>query len=383
MKTKAAFMICILAASLAGCASYRNAGDPALAKRPDMHTSQNSLDWAGVYEGVLPCADCPGIETRLTLSRDGSYELSTRYLDRQAAPRIVRGQFAWDAGGNAIALDANGDGQRFAVGEGRLSQLDRDGSPAGTQSANRVLRLVSPAGAAAPPGAALVPVLEAHRWTLETATDAQGRSIEALSPAPGQAFVFGFSGARVSVQGACNRMTGGYRIDAAGQLSIDRMAATMMACEAPAMQADAALSALLAQPLKIDLVDGPSPVLRLASVNREVLVLRGQSTPEARYGKGSLIFFEVDSQPVACKNPFSTDTSCLRVREVRFDEQGLRVGPPGEWRPLYEDIEGFTHRAGERNVVRVKRFQRSPAPAGASEVVYVLDLVVESEIVSR
>ncbi|HSH50375.1 MAG TPA: copper resistance protein NlpE N-terminal domain-containing protein, partial [Bacteroidales bacterium] len=30
---------------------------------PDMHTSEISLDWQGTYKGVLPCADCPGIET--------------------------------------------------------------------------------------------------------------------------------------------------------------------------------------------------------------------------------------------------------------------------------------------------------------------------------
>lgn len=380
---KTASMVFILAAGLAGCMPQKATDVPPVAKPPDMHTSQNSLDWAGVYEGVLPCADCPGIKTRLTLNRDGSYELSTLYLDRQVAPQIARGRFSWNAGGNAIALDANGDGQRFAVGEGRLSQLNRDGSPTGTQSPNRVLTMVPPASAASPPGAALVPILEAHRWTLESATDAQGRRIETVSPAPGHAFVFSFSGPRLSVQGHCNRMNGGYRIDAAGQLSVDRMAATMMACEAPAMQADAALSTLLAQPLKVDLVKGPSPVLRLTSVNQEVLVLRGESTPEARYGKAMVTFLEVAPQPVACKNPFSANTSCLQVRELRFDEQGLRVGTPGEWRPLYESIEGFTHRTGERNVVRVKRFQRRPAPAGESEVVYVLDLLVESEVVSQ
>jgi heat shock protein HslJ len=370
-----------MAAGLAACMPRKDTGDPALAKQADMHTSQNSLDWAGVYEGLLPCADCPGVKTRLTLKRDGSYELSTQYLDRQVAPRTVHGRFSWNAGGNAIALDANGGGQRFAVGEGRLSQLDRDGSSTGTPASNRVLTLVSTATTATPPATALVPTLEAHRWTLESATDAQGRRAEAVSSAPGHPFVFDFSGPRLSVQGGCNRMTGGYQIDAAGQLSVGRMAATTMACEASAMRADAALSALLAQPLQVDLADGPSPVLRLVSINKDVLVLHGQPTPEARYGKGSLIFLEVAAQPVACKNPLGADTFCLRVRDLRYDDKGILVGPPGEWRPIHENIDGFTHRTGERNVVRVKRFQRSPAAVGESEAVYVLDLVIESEIV--
>jgi len=115
-----------------------------------MHTSQNSLDWAGVYEGVQPCADCPGIATRLTLNRDGSYELSTQNLDRQVAPQLVRGQFTWNTTGNAITLDANGGGQRFAVGEGRLTLLDRDGSSAPPPAPNRVLTLVPAAAPTAP-----------------------------------------------------------------------------------------------------------------------------------------------------------------------------------------------------------------------------------------
>ena len=34
------------------------------------HNSQNSLDWAGVYQGILPCADCEGFDTVITLNWD-------------------------------------------------------------------------------------------------------------------------------------------------------------------------------------------------------------------------------------------------------------------------------------------------------------------------
>ena len=27
----------------------------------DSHTSKNALDWNGIYQGTLPCADCEGI----------------------------------------------------------------------------------------------------------------------------------------------------------------------------------------------------------------------------------------------------------------------------------------------------------------------------------
>ena len=109
---------------LTGCTS-RN--DGAAAAPDPAHSSRNALDWAGTYEGVTPCADCPGIRMRLTLQRDGDFEQSTQYLDRQAAPQTVRGRFSWNAAGNTITLEGAGGGQQFRVGEGRLLQLDRDG----------------------------------------------------------------------------------------------------------------------------------------------------------------------------------------------------------------------------------------------------------------
>lgn len=103
------------------------------------HNSRNSLDWAGTYEGVTPCADCPGIRMQLTLQADGRYQLRTQYLERQVAPTSVTGRFSWNADGNAITLDAAGSGQQFRVGEGRLLQMNRDGSAPSWNTPYRVL----------------------------------------------------------------------------------------------------------------------------------------------------------------------------------------------------------------------------------------------------
>ena len=48
----------------------------------DSHTSDMSLDWAGVYEGVLPCADCDGIETTLELKKDHTYVATYKYIGK-------------------------------------------------------------------------------------------------------------------------------------------------------------------------------------------------------------------------------------------------------------------------------------------------------------
>jgi hypothetical protein len=94
------------------------------------------------------------------------------------------------------------------------------------------------------------------------------------------------------------------------------------------------------------------------------------------------VFLEVAPRKIECRLPSGAAGECLQVRDIHFDGQGLRKGAPGPWRPFAETIEGFTHTVGVRSVLRVDRYERSPAPAGAAAVRYVLDLVVESETVA-
>jgi heat shock protein HslJ len=224
--------------------------------------------------------------------------------------------------------------------------------------------------------------LESHRWTLTSATGSQGQRIDGLPPGAGRPIVFSFAEGRLNIEGRCNRIFGGYQIDGDNRLVLGRMASTMMACEPAAMKVDATLSELLAAPAKIELAPGAEPVLRLVTAANATLSFLGQMTPEARYGPPTRIFLEVAAQTVACANPTSGASKCLQVRERRFDAQGLVVGTPGEWQPFYDPIEGYTHQPGVRNVLRLKRFERG-ASAGGSPFVFVLDLVVESEVVAR
>jgi heat shock protein HslJ len=227
---------------------------------------------------------------------------------------------------------------------------------------------------------ALVRSLQDNVWTLQSAAEAAGQPIEGLM-VPGQAFVLRFDGARLVVTGGCNNMTGSWRLSPQGQLMTGRLAATMKACEPALMQADAALSAVLAQHLDVQLQSGTAPSLRLVSPTRQTLVLAGQPTLESLYGAPKRMFLEVAPQTVPCQPGAGAPTQCLQVRERRFDAKGLRIEPPGEWGAFHGRIDGYTHTPGVRNVLRVNRYQRTQVPADASRYVYVLDLVVESETV--
>lgn len=89
-------------------------------------TSQNSLDVDGTYEGVLPCADCDGIKTRLTLvDSTGVYTLVEEYLKDGVKPIETKGKYHWSKDGGTIVLDK--DGVQYKVGEGKLFRLDENG----------------------------------------------------------------------------------------------------------------------------------------------------------------------------------------------------------------------------------------------------------------
>lgn len=257
-------------------------------------------------------------------------------------------------------------------------------------SALLVAACAAPPGPApsAPPASAarnaqVAQQLAAHHWRLASATDAGGRPLAALAPPVASTVEFGFPDGRIEIRGGCNLRGAPYQIAPDGRLLVGRVVTTMMACEPPLMQVDATLSALLATPLRIEVADGVNPGLRLTAESGATLAFAGRPTPEARYGAPTIAFLEVAPRRVACSHPMIPNARCLQVRDIRYDQQGLKVGPPGEWRLLYEDIEGFQPTEGVRNVVRVKRFTRSPVPADASATLYVLDLVVESETVPR
>jgi uncharacterized lipoprotein NlpE involved in copper resistance len=94
------------------------------------HNSLTSLDWEGTYKGVVPCADCEGIETKLTIGKDLTYTITTKYLGKPN-PDVYKesGTFQWDVAGNIIRLNKRENApDKYKVGENILIQLDMEGN---------------------------------------------------------------------------------------------------------------------------------------------------------------------------------------------------------------------------------------------------------------
>lgn len=87
--------------------------------------SQNALDWPGVYEGVLPCASCEGMQTRITLTQDNGVTSETIYLGKDEKIISERGSITWDEQGQKITLP---NGSQYLVGENQLFMLDTQGN---------------------------------------------------------------------------------------------------------------------------------------------------------------------------------------------------------------------------------------------------------------
>jgi uncharacterized lipoprotein NlpE involved in copper resistance len=91
-------------------------------------TTQNSVDWAGTYQGVLPCADCEGIDTELVLNEDGTFKRTMTYLGKEGEPVVNEGSFTWTADGGTVEMTIGDETARYFVGESYATQLDMEGN---------------------------------------------------------------------------------------------------------------------------------------------------------------------------------------------------------------------------------------------------------------
>lgn len=89
-----------------------------------MHEAKTSLDYQGTYVGTLPCADCEGIATKLTLTVD-AYTLETTFLGKSQEVFSNNGTYRWTKQKNVIQL-FNQD--FYWVIENQLVKLDGQGN---------------------------------------------------------------------------------------------------------------------------------------------------------------------------------------------------------------------------------------------------------------
>ncbi len=216
--------------------------------------------------------------------------------------------------------------------------------------------------------------LQAYHWQMPKTLDSGNQAPVQLT----------FQDGSVFVEGLCNTLRTGYQINGSA-MTMGKVAGTLRMCDDPAlMKFEQDVAARLETTASFGIAGaaaqdpGQQPVLTLRFADASEWQLQGKPTNETKYGSAAeTIFLEVEPQLAPCSHPLIPNKQCMRVRTIEFDANGLKRNQ-GEWQLFYDDIEGYTHTAGVRNVLRIKRYTRPNPPADASRYVYVLDMVVQA-----
>lgn len=92
---------------------------------------QHSTTPTGTFRGVLPCADCPGINYKLTLNEDMSYTENVMYLGKSTTAKTRSGKFEVK-NENIVWLKDKSKKEgmnHFTLDSGGLTMLDINGNP--------------------------------------------------------------------------------------------------------------------------------------------------------------------------------------------------------------------------------------------------------------
>ncbi|UJP63708.1 copper resistance protein NlpE N-terminal domain-containing protein [Mongoliitalea daihaiensis] len=228
-KTSIVAMICLL---MSACQSEKSTVETSEDMTFAMgDNSRSSVDWNGTYKGTLPCADCAGIETKIIIKSDETFERSMKYLGKEDDLFFDQGTFEWDDLGRTITLTNESDEkQSYQVGENILFQLDQDGNRI-TGDLAEMYTLVKNFTDYE---------LENKKWIL---IELRGTPYEKRSDDKEAFLFFDNETSRFYGNTGCNSINGGYELQDGYRITFGNVASTMMAC--PSLENDQIIGSLL------------------------------------------------------------------------------------------------------------------------------------------
>jgi len=219
MKNNFLIILLALLTLISACKTDKKSIQPSEAT-PD--NSRTSLDWKGVYRGVLPCADCEGIQTEIALNIDLTYQITSKYLGKNEEAFKEIGTFIWDDAGAKITLknsEPNSAINQFLVGENMLFKLDADGNRIeGDLKEMYQLKKVY-----------LDNTIAEKYWKL---VELNGNKIILdKNQNTGPHLMLKNENSQVYGNGGCNVIQGSYELSAGNKIKFSKMATTKMFCD--------------------------------------------------------------------------------------------------------------------------------------------------------
>lgn len=218
----------------------------------EIHNAKNSLDYVGTYKGILPCADCNGLEVELVINENSTFCIKTKYEGRGDKVFMQKGSFTWNEKGNTIILtDIKNAPNQYFVGEKRLTQLDLSGKKITGSLADEYILSKQPADTSD------LEAVEQNSATVDlNSRISSTTTIEKVNPAVGKYTLaettwklISLNKKKIVQQGAkpyfiklnskearfdaftgCNSIFGNYAMPSSSTLSFMEVGATLMAC---------------------------------------------------------------------------------------------------------------------------------------------------------
>lgn len=188
---------------------------------------------AGVYSGILPCADCEGLQTTLTLSEDMNFSRVIVYLGKEGNNQTDIGRFSLDKSGSIVMLQGlHTSPSYYRIGKNSLTQLDLQGNPVSGALADKyILNKIRTDGQNN--------ALTGKKWKL---VELNGKPVESTT---GEAYFIQLEQEdhRVIAFAGCNKLSGTWEVMPGNRIRFLKMASTMMAC--PDMTTEQQLKAVL------------------------------------------------------------------------------------------------------------------------------------------
>lgn len=91
-----------------------------------------SKEFHGVFYGYLPCSDCNGVKTTLSLKHNNNYLLVTQPARESSREYYEKGKYDWDDEKRTLVLtprDSQVEAKQYRIeDEGTIIQVNKDGS---------------------------------------------------------------------------------------------------------------------------------------------------------------------------------------------------------------------------------------------------------------
>ena len=178
-----------------------------------------TADWYGIYQGIIPCADCEGVKTKITLLKDNTFKSQIQYIGKSDESFIETGTIKWDENQSLIILNANdGESKQYQFNKNTLTHLDNNGQLITGDLADNYILMKNHSD----------PELENKIWIL---TELMGQKINTDIGQREITITFSSVEGIASGNNGCNLFSGSYELKDHQRYTSGPFATTLMACE--------------------------------------------------------------------------------------------------------------------------------------------------------